>query len=117
MNKIEALQKIKDSLETVTPQVITPVGKVYEDYVKELSETLINSLIEPVRVTVISTCAQEGDFLKYKNSIVWGIAKNKGNWLLTLEKEPEFALGFGENPKEIKMHGFSSQDALGEWCA
>ena len=117
MNKTEALDKILLSLSTEEAQVITPKGEVYEQYVEKLTKLLIKSVIEPVKVKVTSACAKEGDFIKYKNSVVWGIARSEGNWLLTLENENEFALGFGDNPNSIMMHGFSSSDVLGEWCA
>jgi len=117
MNKTEAIEKIQYSLSTEEPQVITPKGKIYDVYVEKLSKLLIGRVIEPVRVHVTSACADEGDFTKYQNAVVWGIARDKDSWLLTLEAENEFALGFGSDPKNIMMHGFSSSDALGEWCA
>ena len=117
MNRSEALEKINYSLSTEEARVITPKGEIYEDYVKKLSRILTSSVIVPVKVNVTSTCATEGDYNVYKNAVVWAIAINNGNWLLTLEKENEFALGFGDDPSNIKMHGFSSSDALGEWCA
>ncbi|MEO5561689.1 MAG: hypothetical protein ABIO49_17045, partial [Dokdonella sp.] len=45
------------------------------------------------------------------------VAQSSGSWLLTLEDANEFALGFGDDPMNIMMHGCSSPDALGEWCA
>ncbi|MFT7389312.1 MAG: hypothetical protein ACI8VC_002578 [Candidatus Endobugula sp.] len=117
MNRSEALEKINYSLSTEEARVITPKGEIYEDYVKKLSNILISSVIVPVKVNVTSTCVIEGEYNVYKNAVVWAIAINNGNWLLTLEKENEFALGFGDDPSNIKMHGFSSSDALGEWCA
>ena len=118
MNKIEAINKIKYSLETEDAQVITfkNTEQEHRERIQELSEKLLASVIEPVRVTITSACALEGDFEKYKKSIVWGIAEGEGSWLLTLESEREFALGFGSDPNNIMMHGFSSSDALGEWC-
>jgi hypothetical protein len=117
MNKSEALDKIHYSLSTEEAQVITPKGEVYGEYVAKLTKSLIKSIINPVKVNVTSACAKEGDLAKYQNSIVWCIARNGGNWLLTLENENEFALGFGDDPNNIMMHGFSSSDVLGEWCA
>ena len=117
MNKAEALNKIKHSLETEEAQIITPKGKIYEEYVADLSKILLDSVIEPVLVKVTGACAMEGEFELYKNSVVWGIARIKDNWLLTIENKNEFALGFGKDPNNILMHGFSSSDALGEWCA
>ncbi len=117
MNKTEALNKIHYSLKTEEAQVITPKGEVYEEYVDKVTKILFDSVIEPIKVKVTSACAKEGEFEMYKNSIVWGIAKKEGSWLLTLENENEFALGFGDDPNNIMMHGFSYSDALGEWCA
>ncbi len=117
MNKSEALEKIHYSLNSEEARVITPKGEIYDEHVEKLSRMLIDSVIEPVKVNVTSACAKEGEFDLYKNSVVWAIARNKDNWLLTLENEKEFALGFGDNPNNIMMHGFSSADALGEWCA
>ena len=117
MNKAAALEKIHFSLSSEKAQVITPKGKTYEEHVEELARLLIDSIIEPVRVNVTSACAKEGEFDLYKNSVVWAIARSRDNWLLTLESEREFALGFGDSPTDILMHGFSSADALGEWCA
>tara|TARA_R110002049_G_scaffold183813_1_gene351811 strand:+ start:713 stop:1111 length:399 start_codon:yes stop_codon:yes gene_type:complete len=117
MNKTDAINKIQKSLISEKPQVITPEGQVYEEYIEKLSVALLESVIEPVKVNVISSCAADGDLEKYQASVVWGIAKCNGNWLLTLEAENEFALGFGSDPKQIMIHGFSSSDALGEWCA
>lgn len=117
MNKVEAIEKIKYSLQSEEARVITPEGEVYEEYVENLAKTLIDSVIEPIRVKITSSCAKEGELNLYKNSVVWAIARNKDNWLLTLENEMEFALGFGNNSDNILMHGFSSADVLGEWCA
>lgn len=115
MNKSEALLKIKSAL-TGDAQVIPPKGELYKDCVERLSRELLSYVIQPIKVKVVSTCAENGDFDKYKNSNVWAIAKNKYGWLLTLENENEFALGFGDDVNEIMMHGFSSSDVLGEWC-
>ncbi|UQN44944.1 hypothetical protein [Agarivorans sp. B2Z047] len=115
MNKSEALSKIKAAL-TRDAQVITPKGETYDGFVKALSKDLLVSVIVPVEAQVVSTCAKNGDFERYKNSKIWAIAKSKGSWLLTLDNENEFALGFGENPNQIMMHGFSSSDVLAEWC-
>ena len=117
MNKSEALDKINHSLKNEKAQVITPLGEVYEDYISKLGERLMDCVIEPVQVHVTATCAKEGDFDLYKNSVVWAIARYDGNWLLTLEDKSEFALGFGSAANNIMMHGFSSSDVLGEWCA
>jgi hypothetical protein len=116
MNKSEALSKIQVAL-TGDAQVITPKGEIYEEYVQRLSQELLANVIEPIEVTVVSTCEVGGDFERYKCSTVWAIANHDSSWLLTLEKENEFALGFGDDPKKIMMHGFSSSDVLGEWCA
>jgi hypothetical protein len=116
MNKSEALSKIKAAL-TGDAQVITPKGETYESFVERLSNELLSKVIAPVEATVISTCAKNGDFEKYKSSKVWAIANHDDSWLLTLESENEFALGFGDSPDKIMMHGFSSSDVLGEWCA
>ena len=117
MNKTEALNKILHSLNTENAQVFTPKGEVYEEYVEKLKKILLESVIEPIKVKVTDACAKEGEFELYKNSNVWAIARKEGNWLLTIENKNEFALGFGEDPNNIMMHGFSSSDALGEWCA
>lgn len=119
MNKEKAIAKIEQALATVEAQVITPPGRSYAEFVQELSSSLLACVIDPVEVQVTSTCAPEGDFERYRKAKVWGIArkKNIGNWLLTPEGSNEFALGFGEDPMNIIMHGFSSDDALGEWCA
>lgn len=118
MNKAKAIAKIEHALATVEAQVITPPSRSYAEYVQELSSRLLACVIDPIEVEVTSTCAPQGDFEKYKNAKVWGIARDKniGSWLLTIENSNEFALGFGEDPTNILMHGFSSADALGEWC-
>jgi hypothetical protein len=115
MNKSEALSKIRAAL-TGDSQVITPKGETYEDFVERLSKELLANVITPVVATVVSTCVKNGDIEKYQSSKVWAIAKHENSWLLTLENENEFALGFGDTPNKIMMHGFSSQDVLGEWC-
>ena len=117
MTKDDAIRKLQHSLATEEARVITPKGKVYKSYVEELAKSLMASVIAPVKVTVTSTCAAEGDFAVYQKSVVWGIVRNGDSWLLTLEVENEFALGFGDDPSNVKMLGFSSPDALGEWCA
>ena len=116
MNKSEALDKIQYSLKSEEVQVITPQRETYEEYVEKLSRMLIDSVIDPVKATITSACAKEGAFELYKNSEVWAIARKNDNWLLTLEGKQEFALGFGDDLNNIMMHGFSSADALGEWC-
>lgn len=117
MNREEALMKIKESLTTEVSRVIAPPGSSYEEHVRMLAQKLLACVIEPIEVKVTSTCAPEGEFELYKNSKVWGIAREKSSWLLTLDDANEFALGWGDDPMKIMMHGFSSPDALGEWCA
>ncbi|MFB2730052.1 hypothetical protein ACE02H_21520 [Shewanella mangrovisoli] len=117
MNRIDAITKIEASLKSCEPQVITPKGRSYEEYVKQLSEQLLESVIDPVLVEVTSTIIQGGDFESYKSATVWGIARIGINWLITIEGEPEFALAFGVDPLDLKMHGCSSSDVLAEWCS
>ena len=117
MTKIEAIKKIEKALETEQARVIPPKDMSYQEHILKLSELLMNQTIEPIRVKVTSTIIKDADFEKYKNTKVWAIAKSNDNWLLTLEGIQEFALGFGVNPKSIMMHGCSSSDVLGEWCA
>lgn len=117
MRKNDALTKIQASLNSSEPQIITPRGESYEEYVRQLSEQLLHSIIEPISVKVTSTIIQDADFDKYRSATVWGIGKSGVNWLLTIEGEQEFALAFGSDPLELKMHGCSSSDALGEWCS
>ena len=116
MNKDDAIAKIRHSQVTVEAQVITPPGRSYAEYVQELYGNLLACAIEPVKVKITSACALEGDFERYRNQKVWAIARDGGSWLLALESADEFALGFGDDPMDIVMHGFSSNDALGEWC-
>lgn len=117
MNRTEAIKKIEYSLATCEPQIITPAGTTYEEHVDRLSKKLLTEVIDPVRVKVTSTIIQGADFEKYRDSEVWAISKGAGGWLLTIAGSDEFALGFGEDIQSIKMHGCSSSDALGEWCA
>lgn len=114
MNKDQAIEKILASIRDGA-QVITPQGKVYEEYVKEQTEALLGNVIDPIRVNVVSASFPEYDFDRYKRSEVWAIAKSQTNWLLTLAEENEFALGFGDTAAEMMMLGFSSSDALAEW--
>ena len=116
MNIKEAELKIRNSISNGA-QLITPKGKVYEDHLEEVANKLIAHLINPLEATITSACFPEYDYEKYKSSKVWAIAYMEDNWLLTLDDENEFALGFGKTEKSIMMHGFSSSDAIGEWCA
>ncbi|QSX31186.1 hypothetical protein JYB88_05990 [Shewanella cyperi] len=116
MTKSEAIKKIEQSI-AEGAQLITPEGKTYEEHLAEVSRALFEHVIDPIPVTVTSACFPEYDFEKYKSSKVLAIAHMENSWLLTLESENEFALGFGESPENIMMHGFSSSDAVGEWCA
>ncbi|WP_341939215.1 hypothetical protein [Marinimicrobium sp. C2-29] len=115
MTKNEAIAKIENSIAEGS-QLITPAGKTYEDHLAAVSKKLFDHVIEPMPALVTSTCVAGEDYEKYKNSSVLAIAQMGSSWLLTLEFENEFALGFGESPKDIMMHGFSSPDAIGEWC-
>ena len=117
MNRTEAITKIKRSLDGVEPWLITPKGVSYQAHVERLSKLLLDEAIDPVRVKVVSTIIQDADFYLYQNSEVRAIAKGPGGWLLTIDGADEFALGFGDDPQKIMMHGCSSNDALGEWCA
>ena len=117
MNRIEAIKKIEHSLASSKSQVITPADTSYEEYVARLTRKLLKEVIEPIRVKVTSTIIQGGDFEIYRDSEVWAISKGAGGWLLTINGSDEFALGFGEDIHSIKMHGCSSSDVLGEWCA
>jgi hypothetical protein len=117
MNKEEAIAKIKHSLSTEEPRIITPPGDSYEARVERSSRLLLACVIDPVEVKVTSTYINGADFEMYRRSTVWAIARSNGNWLLTLENANEFALGFGDDPTNIMMHGCSSTDALGEWCS
>jgi hypothetical protein len=116
MTKEETIRKIEASISDGA-QLITPKGKTYEEHLKEVTEVLFEHLIEPIEAKVTSACFPEYDFDKYKNSKVWAIANMEKSWLLTLDGENEFALGFGVSANNIMMHGFSSSDAVGEWCA
>ena len=116
MTKDDAVRKIKDSI-AKGAQLSTPRGKTYEAHLAEVSKALFEHVIDPVPVTITSACFPEYDYENYRSSTVFAIAHMGNNWLLTLESESEFALGFGESPKDIMMHGFSSSDAIGEWCA
>ncbi|EAR11298.1 hypothetical protein MED297_20462 [Reinekea sp. MED297] len=78
---------------------------------------LLASVIEPEVATMVSACLLEYDFERYKSSKVWAIVRQGDSWLLTIEDKDEFALGFGSSTKTIMMLGFSSADAVGEWCA
>ncbi len=115
MTKSEAINKIRSSIAEGV-QLITPEGKSYEEHLTEVSQVLLAHVIEPIPVVLTSACFPEHDYEKYRKSNVLAIAKMGNNWLLTLESENEFALGFGEKPDNIMMHGFSSPDAVGEWC-
>ncbi len=117
MTKKEAIAKIEYALSLENAHVIVPKGETYEQHVLRLSEILLDQVIEPVRVKVTSSIIEGADFENYKNSEVWAIARTKDNWLLTIWGLKEFALGFGANPESIMMHGCSSSDVLGEWCA
>lgn len=116
MTRTEAVTKIRDSL-SKGAQVITPKGQAYEVHVEKLTKSLFEHIVDPVKATVVSACFPQYDFAKYKVSKVWAIAHRNTSWLLTIEGENEFALGFGEDAENIMMHGFSSSDALAEWCA
>ncbi|QSX34828.1 hypothetical protein JYB87_06285 [Shewanella avicenniae] len=116
MNKTEAIEKIEMSIAEGV-QLITPKGMTYEAHLKSITDTLFAHVIEPIEATIVGASFPEYDLKKYKVSKVWAIAHMGNNWLLTLENENEFALGFGESADNILMHGFSSSDAIGEWCA
>jgi hypothetical protein len=115
MTKSEAINKIRSSIAEGV-QLITPEGKSYKEHLAEVSQVLLAHVIEPIPVVLTSACFPEHDYEKYRKSNVLAIAKMGNSWLLTLESENEFALGFGEKPDNIMMHGFSSPDAVGEWC-
>ena len=117
MKRTEAIEKIERSLESCEPQLITPKGTTYKAHVAQLAKKLLNEVIDPIRVKVSSTIIQDADFDMYHDAEVWAIAKGPGGWLLTIVGVEEFALGFGDDPQALKMHGCSSSDALGEWCA
>ena len=111
----EAIEKIENSINSVAPILRIPELEDEAKYIKRLTDLLFDSVIDPVKVQVKSTCVKGGDFALYENADVWGIARIDNNWLLTLENEIQFALGFGSEPSHIKMHGFSSADVLGEF--
>ncbi len=114
MTKNEALQKLKVSL-SKGAQIIPPKNVEYEHYLSEITDKLFNCVIEPKVASVTSACYPVYAFKKYKNSKVWAIAHSGNDWLLTIENEEEFALGFGKNVKDIEMLGFSSSDAVHQW--
>ncbi len=115
MNKVEAISKIKLSLLNGA-QVIAPKTVDSDKFIEEQAVKLLSNVIEPVIVKITSACFPEYDYEKYLSSEVWAIAHDRDSWLLTLADENEFALGFGDSTNEIMMHGFSSSNALGEWC-
>ncbi|WP_157509278.1 hypothetical protein [Ferrimonas futtsuensis] len=117
MRKIDAIKKIQTSLDVSKPQIITPKGKVYEEHVRQLSEGLLQSIIEPVLAKVTSTIIHDADYDTYRSVTVWAVARSGVNWLLTIEGVQQFALAFGSDPLDLKMHGCSSSDALEEWCS
>lgn len=116
MTKSEAKHKIEHSL-SQGAQLITPEGKAYEVHLNEVVVTLFKHLIDPLEANIVSACFPQYSYGVYKMSKVWSIAHMGNSWLLTLDTENDFALGFGNSVKEIKMYGFSSSDAVAEWCA
>ena len=116
MNKVDAVSKIKLSLSNGA-QIIAPKNVDSDKFIEEQAVNLLNNVIDPVIVNITSACFPEYDYQMYLDSEVWAIANNGDSWLLTLANENEFALGFGEVAENIMMYGFSSSDALGEWCA
>ncbi len=117
MTKAEAIARITRSIESCEPAVLTPAGVSYEQHVENLSKKLIGEVIDPVRATVTSTIIQDADFDRYREAEVWAIARGPGGWLLTISSSEGFALAFGDDPTSLMMHGCSSEDAVGEWCA
>ena len=117
MRKVDAIHKIQASLDNSEPQIITPKGNVYDEHIQQLAKQLLQSVIEPIPVNVTSTIIEEADYETYRTASVWGIARSGDNWLLTVEGSQEFALAFGVNPLNLKLHGCSSSDALTEWCS
>ncbi|QYJ84208.1 hypothetical protein [Shewanella aegiceratis] len=117
MKKIDAINKIQASLDISEPQIITPKGMIYEEHIRQLSEGLLQSIIDPVLVKETSSIINDADFDIYKSATVWAVARAGVNWLLTIEGEQLFALAFGFDSLDLKMYGSSSGDALGEWCS
>ncbi|MBY5991738.1 hypothetical protein [Ferrimonas balearica] len=114
MTESEAISRLMTSFGD-EPQLITPKGKTYEEYVEQCKSDLLGYLIKPIEVQVTSACFPEYDLQKYQEDTVWAIARSKNNWLLTLDTQAEFALAFGESTDSLQMLGFSSSDALAEW--
>ena len=114
MTRSDAISKMLASFQD-EPQVITPKGRSYEEYIEEQSTELLDRVVEPEKVVITSACFPEYYLKKYQATNVWAIAKWQDNWLLTLEDENEFALAFGESKNNLMMLGFSSSDALAEW--
>lgn len=114
MNIDEARAKLLLSFED-EPQLITPKGKNYKEYVEEKKNQLLGFVISPVIGTVVGASMPVYDYAKYKSAKVWVIANWQDNWLITLDNEQEFALAYGESPHQLNMLGFSSSDALAEW--
>ena len=114
MNIFDAETKLLKSFDD-EPQLITPKGKVYAEYVEEKKQQLLSFLITPVVGKVVGASMPDYAYEMYKGSKVWVIANWKDNWLLTLEDKQEFALAYGSSTEELTMLGFSSSDALAEW--
>lgn len=117
MTRTQAIKKIEKFIANSQPKLIVPSYYTYDAYIKFLSDKLLNEVIDSVRVKVTSTIIQDADFDKYCDAEVWGITKGEGGWLLTIDGLDEFALGFGDDIRSIKMHGCSSNNVLEEWYA
>lgn len=115
MDKTEAIYKIKASLEHHASRGI-PKGVDGVEFIKQQSNFLLESAIEPERVSFVFASFPGADFDLYNSSVVWAIARHNENWLLTIQGKNSFALGFGHSTNDIEMLGFSSENALGEWC-
>lgn len=114
MDILEARQKLVQSFEEGAESPV-PAGRDPAEYIESAKEQLLANLITPIEAHIAGASFPEYALPVYESSKVWAIAKSGNHWLLTLEGQQQFALGFGASPEALEILGFSSSNALGEW--
>src|SRR5687767_10568340 len=107
MTKAEAIRAIKESLARGSSTPFTWAAN-REAYIAEQSAQLLQSVFDPVLVSISGETHNYGVKDQLTSHPVFGIARREGHWLLYSPELHTFSLAFGNDEKALIILGFAS---------
>ena len=75
----------------------------------------MTKVIDPKKVRIVGEACKYGTFEELADKEVCAVTNSEAKSLLYAPVSGQFALAFGDNPENLSILGFSSDDALTEW--